>query len=117
MEKQFLRDSFVQDPWKVICISVIRVVVAGLKEGQLTASVEVQITSVIDEPLLHLRLTSPERGALEILQSDESKCQSPDIFPVTTTTTDGPGRLETWGDVDPRPKRTNELLGAASTIG
>ena len=107
MEKLFLRDSLVQDPWKVICISVIRVVVAGLKEGLLTAPVEVQITSATDEPLLHLRLTSPEHGALEILQSDASKCQSPEIFPVTTTVTDGAGHLEEWEEVDPRPKRVN----------
>ena len=106
MEKQFLRDSFVQDPWKVICISVIRVVVAGLKEGQVTSPVEVQITSATDEPLVHYRLTSLERGALEILQSDESKWQSPEIFPVTATITDGAGHLEMW-EIDPRPKRIN----------
>jgi hypothetical protein len=107
MEKQFLRDSLVQDPWKVICISVIRVVVAGLKEGLLTPPVEGQITSATDEPLLHLRLTSPEHGALEILQSDESRCQSSEIFPVTTTIADGAGRMESWEEVDPRPKRIN----------
>jgi len=77
MEKIFLRDSFVQDPWKVICISVIRVVVAGLKEGQLTAPVEVQITSTTDEPLLHLRLTSPEHGALTVHSAGERNPGSP----------------------------------------
>jgi hypothetical protein len=39
--------------------------------------------------------------------SDESKCQNPDIFPVTTTITDGAGHLEEWEEVDPRPKRIN----------
>jgi len=105
MEKLFIRDSFVQDPWKATSICLIRMA-AGLKEGQLTSPVEVQITSATDEPLVHYRLTSLERGALEILQSDESKWQSPEIFPVTATITDGAGHLEMW-EIDPRPKRIN----------
>jgi hypothetical protein len=56
--------------------------------------------------LVHYRLTSLERGALEILQSDESKWQSPEIFPVTATITDGAGHLEMC-EIDPRPKRIN----------
>ena|SRR3989442_249792 len=106
MEKLFIRDSFVQDPWKATSICLIRMAAAGLKEGQLTSPVEVQITSATDEPLVHYRLTSLERGALEILQSDESKWQSPEIFPVTATITDGAGHLEMW-EIDPRPKRIN----------
>jgi hypothetical protein len=72
---------------------------AGLKEGQLTPPVEVEITSATDEPLVHYRLTSLEHGGMEILQSDESKWQSPEVFPVTATITDGAGKVEMWKSI------------------
>jgi hypothetical protein len=43
---------------------------------------------------------------MEILQSDESKWQSPEIYPVTATITDGAGIMAEY-EVDPRPKRMN----------
>ena len=62
-----------------------------VKEGRLATPVEILFTSVTDEPLVHLRLKALETDALEYLQSDKSKWQNPEIFPVTVNIFDARG--------------------------
>jgi hypothetical protein len=51
MEKLFIRDSFVQDPWKATSICLIRIAAAGLKEGQLTSPVGQLGINPLHDPL------------------------------------------------------------------
>jgi len=90
--------------WTSTIMSVWRHVLLFVKEGRLTTPVEVLITSATEEPLVHVRFLSAswEKGnALELLQSDESKWQSPEIFPVSVIVSDAAGVEEDW-EVDPR---------------
>ena len=110
--KKFLEDTFQWDEWKVTVSRAAFLVGMGLKEGRLTVPVEILITSATDQPLFHSRLTAvkadpkEQADASELLQSDESKWRSLEIYPVTITITDGGGHEERW-TFDPRPERVN----------
>jgi hypothetical protein len=93
--------------WDAWARTVIKYALAGLKEGQLKAPVEVLVTSVTDDPVFHIRFTAFEHDAHEILQFlDESNLQGREILPVTVTITDGTGKQEMW-EVDPRSQSIN----------
>ena len=99
-------DPFKWDAWKVTLMSVCHQVLVDVKEGRLTTPLEVFFTSATDELLAHIRLRSFDADALEHLQSDESKWQNPEIFPVTASISDAAGVVEAW-EFDPRPKSLN----------
>ncbi len=73
-------EKLLEDPvhwhWHAWTSIVIKYALAGLKEGQLKAPVEVLVTSVTDDPVFHIRFTAFERDAHEILHFlDESNLQ------------------------------------------
>ena len=104
--EKVLGDPFEWDAWTVTISVCMQRVLVDVKEGRLATPVEILFTSVTDEPLVHLRLKALETDALEHLQSDKSKWQNPEIFPVTVNICDAAGVPQEW-KVDPRPTRLN----------
>ena len=85
--KKFLQATFQWDEWTVTMMRAVFLVAAGVKEGRFVVPVEILITSVADEPLIHVRITAvkddatDQADATELLQSDESKWKSLEIYP------------------------------------
>jgi hypothetical protein len=104
--EKLLGDPFKWDAWTVTITFVWQRVLVKIKEGRFATPVEVLLTSSKDELLAHVRLKTFERSGLEHLQSDESKWQSPEIYPVTAHVSDSAGVEEEW-EVDPRPTTVN----------
>jgi len=110
--KKFLEATFQWDEWRVTVNLAGFLAAKRLKEGRLVVPAEILITSVTDEPIFHSRMIAvkadakEQADATELLQFDESKSRSLEIYPVTMTITDVAGHMEQW-KFDPRPEREN----------
>jgi hypothetical protein len=94
-----------RDNWTLTIHAVALEVGCAIRAGQFTLPVEVSISSVNDKHLLTYRIESSDASKWGfVLQSDESRWQDPDIFPVTAVVTTGSGDMLEYS-VDPRPKK------------
>jgi hypothetical protein len=99
-----LGDPLGWDHWTSTWVFAARAAISAVLEKPSIVPVEVQIASVMDEPLLTFLIerNDPKNWG-HILQTDELRWQAPDIYPVTVTATDKTGEVSQW-QVDPRPK-------------
>ena len=88
--EDFLGSALQWDDWTLSIVNMVTRVAALVNKKVLALPVEIHITSVNDELLLKSLLQADANGKPfgRVLESDQSKWHSPNIFPITAVVRD-----------------------------